>query len=471
MGLNGGNQSVTIDLPGLLHGGSSVTTDEHPYMKINIPSPTPEEQDGVNLPLGGGHATQTIAMPKTPWKRRVSLMAEVGELLTQGMTEDYDREPEHSAMEKELATKADISPPPKTEVTALPLDTSSQASAPDTEASIESNPIHNSPSAVANSSHSDSPSMDLLELQANANLAINNMLSVRRSLELERQRAIWDYEALLHQWEAKTAAANERAKIACSRKGLQARVKCAKAVMRAKYDYWVAVQEARATQCNELKEAETTYSEALCENAAACSHSTVHTLHREHAKHMSELEEQALEAEIKSQQDFLSAHSAVLCHAPPFLKADLHSSYNILLGNSSSLLQSIPSVRVSQVQGQPPATTSPKSEPTPFRWPKRQDPSPDLQGDTFIDEDSPKGLQEDLPCSKREKTSHWFSSLKPSRADAFCWDSSPIREARECYFATDPWDRVQSNMDDLSDIFRELAQSTGLCGKSIFEIQ
>ena len=93
MGLNGGDQSVTIDLPGLLHGGSSVTTDEHPYMKINIPSPIPEEQDGANLPLGRGHTTQTIAMPKTPWKPRVTLMAEVGELLTQGMTEDYDCEP------------------------------------------------------------------------------------------------------------------------------------------------------------------------------------------------------------------------------------------------------------------------------------------------------------------------------------------------------------------------------------------
>ena len=94
MGLNGDDQVVTINLPGLLHSGSSVTTDEHPYMKIDIPSPTPEEQDGANLPLGGGHATEVIAMPKTPWKPRVTLMAEVGELLTRGMTEDYDREPE-----------------------------------------------------------------------------------------------------------------------------------------------------------------------------------------------------------------------------------------------------------------------------------------------------------------------------------------------------------------------------------------
>ena len=224
-------------LAGPLHGGSSVTTDEHPYMRINIPSPTPEEQDSADPPLDGGPTTQTIATPKMPWKPRVTLMAEVGELLTRGMTEDYDCEPEHSMTERELASKADISPPPKMQVPALPLDTSSQASVPGTEASIESNPIHDSPTVVANSSHSDSPVMDLLELQADAHLAINQMLTVRRSLELERQWVIQDYEVSLHQWEAKTAAANERAKIAHSRKGLQARVKCAKAVMRAKYDY------------------------------------------------------------------------------------------------------------------------------------------------------------------------------------------------------------------------------------------
>ena len=352
MGLNGGNQSVTTDLPGPLHGGSSVTTDEHLYMKIDIPSPTLEEQDGANPPLGGGHATQAIAMPKTPWKPRVTLMAEVGELLTRGMTEDYDHETEHSTTEKELATKADISPPLKMEVPALPLDTSSQASVPETEASIESNPIHESPTAVANSSCSDSPPMDLPELQADTHLAINHMLSIKRSLELESQWAIWDFEALLHQWEAEAAAANERAKIVHSRKDLQARVKCTKVVMRAKYNYRVAVQEARAVRCNELKEAEAAYSEALCKNAAAQSLHCA-TLCREHAKYMSELEEWALEAENRSWQDFLSAHLAVLCHAPPSLKEDLHSSYNIILGNSSSSssLQSVPSARAPQAQG------------------------------------------------------------------------------------------------------------------------
>ena len=129
---------------------------------------------------------------------------------------------------------------------ALPLDTSSQASVPETEASIESNPIHDSPTAVANSSHSDSPTMDLLELQADAHLAINHMLSIKRSSELKRQWAIQDFKALLHQWEAEAATANGRAKIVHSKKDLQARVKCTKVVMRVKYDYRVAVPEARA---------------------------------------------------------------------------------------------------------------------------------------------------------------------------------------------------------------------------------
>ena len=149
--------------------------------------------------------------------------------------------------------------------------------------------------------------MDLLELQANTHLAINHMLSIKRSSELERQQVIWDLKALLCQQEAETAAATERANIVHSRKDLQARVKCAKAVMKAKYDYRVAVQEARAVWCNELEEAEVTYSEALHENTAAQSLHCA-TLHKEHVKYMSELEEQALEVENRSQQDFLSAH-------------------------------------------------------------------------------------------------------------------------------------------------------------------
>ena len=266
------------------------------------------------------------------------------------MTEDYDHELEHSTMVKELATKTDTSPPLKTEMPAPPLDTSSQVSVPEMEASMESNPICNSPTAVAYSSHSDSPTMDLPELYANAHLAINHMLSIKRSSDLERQQAIWDFETSLHQQEAEAGATNERAKIVHLRKGLQARVKCTKVVMRAKYDYRVAVQDARVISCSQLKEAEAAYSEALSENTAAKSLQCT-ALCREHVKHMCKLEEWALEVENKNCQDFLSAHQAILCHAPQSLKEDLHSSYHILLGQSSSSLQSVSFARAPQAQG------------------------------------------------------------------------------------------------------------------------
>ena len=102
------------------------------------------------------------------------------------------------------------------------------------------------------------------------------MLSIKRSSELERQQAIGTSRHVLHQLEAEAATANERAKIAHSRKDLQARVKCAKAVMRAKYDYRVAVQEARAgTRCNKLEEVESCLFRGLSARMQLHSHSTV----------------------------------------------------------------------------------------------------------------------------------------------------------------------------------------------------
>ena len=193
-------------------------------------------------------------------------------------------------MGEEAAAGTDIPLPQKAEVPAPPLDTSSQASVEEMETSLESNPINVYPPMAACSSHSDSPMIDLMELQADANLAANYMLSVKRSLDLKRQWAIQDFEASLHQQEAKEAAANERAKIIHSRKDLDAKVRCAKAVMKAKYDYRMAIQEARMIRCSQLQESEAAYLEALSENAAVRSTQCA-TLHREHVKHMHELEE------------------------------------------------------------------------------------------------------------------------------------------------------------------------------------
>ena len=337
VGLNGGNQPVTINLPELLQSSSSFTTNEHLYLRIDIPLPTPEEPEHTPLPLGGAHATLAATTPKPPWKPRITLMAEVNDLLNQGMVDDYNCKSEHSALGKETATEADIPPPQKAEVLAPPLDTSSQASVEEVETSLKSNPINVYPTMATCRSHSDSPAVDLTELQVDANLATNYMLSVKRSSDLKKHWATGHFEVLLCQQEAKEAMANERAKVIHSRKNLNAKVGCTKAVMEAKYNYRMAIQEARTIRCNQLQESETTYSEALGENAATRSTQST-KLCREHVEHMHELEEQALREENKSCQDFLSTCQAVLCHALQPLKENLSTSYHVLLGHLPSSL-------------------------------------------------------------------------------------------------------------------------------------
>ena len=88
-----------------------------------------------------------------------------------------------------------------------------------------------------------------------------------------------------------------------------------------------------------------------------------------------------------------------------------------------------------------------------------------------MDETSSKASQEGLSSSKRRETPDWFASLKPSHADAFSHDSNPMKEARSCYFATHPCDWIHDSTNDLSNLFRELAEGAGLLGKSIHEIQ
>ena len=227
--LNGGNQSVTIDLSESLHTGSSVTTDEYPYIQVNISTLVPEEQGSASLPLSGKHDPLTATQPKAPWKPRITLRAEVNDLIDWGMMDNYDQELEHSIMAEVTATKVDAIPPLKTEMPVLLLDASSQASAAETEASMESSPIGTLLTAVSHSSCSSSPIVEFSKLQSVVHMTVSSMFTARRSSDLEIQCAIQDFEASLHQREAEVAATNKKAKVTHLRRDLGAKVKCAKA--------------------------------------------------------------------------------------------------------------------------------------------------------------------------------------------------------------------------------------------------
>ena len=191
------------DLPKSLHAGSSITADEYPYIEVNIPTLVLEEQGHANLPLGEKQDSATVNPSKTPWKPRITLIAKMNDLIDQGMMDNYDQESKHSTTAEVPSTEADTLPPLKRKKPVLLLDTHSQTSAAETEASVESNPARASPMAVAHSSHSSSPIAHLSELQSDVHLTVNSMFTAKRSSDLEIQRAIWDFEASLHQKEAR----------------------------------------------------------------------------------------------------------------------------------------------------------------------------------------------------------------------------------------------------------------------------
>ena len=212
VGLNGNDEPVITTLPEPLSSGASITASEHPYMGINIPSPSLEESECKTSPVDKAHTIPTTNSPKTPPKPRISIVTEVNNLLTQAMAEASSCKFKHSPLGKVTTVVAIKSLPQKSEASPQPVITSSQASMEEAEPSLEGLPANISPIAVAYSSGSVSPPVDPMELQANANRAANNMLHLKRPIDLKRKRAIWELGVLLHQSEAHEAASVTKAK-------------------------------------------------------------------------------------------------------------------------------------------------------------------------------------------------------------------------------------------------------------------
>ena len=149
------------------------------------------------------------------------------------------------------------SPPQKSEASLPPIDTSSQASVKEAEASLEGIPANIFPIAAVYSSRSVSPLVEPSELQANASRAIDNMFHLKRSLDVKRERATWELGVLLHQNESQEAASVTMAKAIYSQ-----------SVLEDKTNFQVAVMEAKITRCHLIQAAEVACSKAISKAVA-----------------------------------------------------------------------------------------------------------------------------------------------------------------------------------------------------------
>ena len=213
-GWNGHDEPIIATLLEPLSSSTSVIASKHPYLEINIP-PNGESDTKV-LPIGKVSIIQTTNPHNSPPNPEGSITAEVNHLLVQAMAEVSSHESKQSSLEKIIEAVATMSPPQKLEVTVPPIDTSSQASMEEVEGSLEGIPANISLIAAVYSSRTASPPVDPSELQANANMAVDNMLHLKRSLNIKRQRAAWELGVLLHQIEAQVSTSVTNADAICS---------------------------------------------------------------------------------------------------------------------------------------------------------------------------------------------------------------------------------------------------------------
>ena len=241
VGLNQNDEPVITTLPEPLYSSASITTKEHLYMRINNPPPPLEEPECTTLPVDEAHPISAANSPKTPPKPRVSIVAEVNDLLTREMADESSHESEHSPVGKAATVEAVTFPPHKSEAPPPPVDTSSQASMEEAEASLEGLPANVSPITTTYGSSSANPSMDPTELQTNANMATDHMLHIKRSTDLKRQQVIWELGLLLCQSEVNEAVSIEKAKVIHSQEVLDTKVGCTRSVLETKCNYRVAI--------------------------------------------------------------------------------------------------------------------------------------------------------------------------------------------------------------------------------------
>ena len=160
--------------------------------------------------------------------------------------------------------------------------------------------------------------MDTMELWANANKALKDLLTTKASTDPQRWRAIWELGIVLHQNKSQAAESIKEAKAICSQATLDAQTTCSQLILEAKTVCLMAVKKAKTTRGHIFQEAEATCSKGISE-VKAWRVSQAESFQRELGNIIQDLEEQAIGKEGRSQANFLSVCQVTLYTSPPEL--------------------------------------------------------------------------------------------------------------------------------------------------------
>ena len=194
---------------------------------------TPHGETRPMMPPLGKVSTLLIASPhKSPPKSEGSMTTEVSNLLSWAVLEASSCELECSSPRRPTTAAVLMTPPQKPEGLLQAVDTSSQVSIEEAEASLEDIPTNISPIAAISRSGSISPLVDLVQLWTNANRALDDLLNTKGSIDPRRWRAVWELGIIVCQNESQVAASIKEAKVICSQAILDAWTACSQLILR-----------------------------------------------------------------------------------------------------------------------------------------------------------------------------------------------------------------------------------------------
>ena len=259
--MNGHDEPVITTLPEQLDSSISLTTSKHLYLEIDIPSPPVEKPDQKILPLGEVSTILITSPHKSSPELEGSMTTEVSNLLSQAALEASSFESKHSPLREPTTSVVLLTPPQKPDGPFQAVNTSSQMSIKEAEASPRGHPPNISP---ISRSRSISPPPDLAELWVNTNRSLNDLLNTKGLIDTRRWRAVWELGVILHQNESQAAASLKEAKVICSQVTIDARTACAQLILKVKTDFLVVVKKVKTTRGHLVQEAEAAYSKAVC---------------------------------------------------------------------------------------------------------------------------------------------------------------------------------------------------------------
>ena len=82
-----------------------------------------------------------------------------------------------------------------------------------------------------------------------------------------------------------------------------------------------------------------------------------------------------------------------------------------------------------------------------------------------------QGTLRRAPSSNWQEVPPWNKVLKQSCSEAFSWDTELVKEVRKEYFKRHSYNFTAEGTHNLSEVFRQMAESADLLGTTIHEIQ